>query len=60
VRFTKELTQAYLINLALSKAMNRIADAVAHQVAVTGEASIGDVFDVLDRAVQGPPTGGTQ
>ena len=60
MRFTKELTQAYLINLALSKAMNRIADAVAYQVSVTGEASVGDAFDVLDRAIQGPSTGGTQ
>jgi hypothetical protein len=58
LRFTKELTQGYLINLALSKAMNRIADAVAHQVEVTGDASLGDlgdIGDVLERAIEGGP-----
>ena len=59
-RFTKELTQAYLINLALSKAMGRITDAVAHQVAVGGKATIGDLGDVLDRAIEGPTAGGAQ
>ena len=53
VRFVKELTQGYLINLALEKAMNRITDAVAHQVTVTGQAGIGDVGDVLGRAIEG-------
>jgi hypothetical protein len=59
IQFTKQLTEGYLINLALSKAMNRITDAVAHQVAVTGDATIGDLGDVLDRAIEGPPDGGT-
>ncbi|WP_329476453.1 hypothetical protein OG555_32945 [Kribbella sp. NBC_01484] len=59
VEFTKQLTQGYLINLALSKAMNRITDAVAHQVAVTGEATIGDLGGVLDLAIEGSPEGGT-
>jgi hypothetical protein len=53
-RFGRELVQAYLINLALSKAMNRIAAAVAEQVAVTGRpASAGDVLDVLGRTLGG-------
>jgi hypothetical protein len=59
IEFTKQLTQGYLINLALSKAMNRITDAVAHQVAVTGEATIGDLGGVLDLAIEGSPEGGT-
>jgi hypothetical protein len=53
VRFVKELTQGYLINLALEKAMNRITEAVAHQVTVTGEAGIGDLGEVLGRAIEG-------
>lgn len=56
-RFVTELTKAYLINLALSKAMNRIAEAVARQVGVTGHASFGDVFQVLDSAIKGAPEG---
>jgi hypothetical protein len=53
-RFASEMAQGYLIDLALSKAMNRIADAVARQVEITGKASAGDVFEVLGRAVEGP------
>jgi hypothetical protein len=52
-RFAKELATNYLIDLAMKKAMNRIADAVAQQVAITGEASIGDIFEVGNRALQG-------
>ena len=53
VQFTKELGKAYLINLALSKAMNRMTDAVARQVEVTGDASIGDLGEILDTAIGG-------
>jgi hypothetical protein len=61
ITFGKELTKAYLINLALSKAMNRIAEAVAHQATVTGHASAADVLDVLERAIEGPsPTAGSR
>jgi hypothetical protein len=56
-RFAKELVQAYLINLALSKAMNRIAEAVARQVGVAGHASKGDVLEVLSSAIAGSPEG---
>lgn len=52
-RFGKELIQNYLIDLAMKKAMNRIADSVAQQVAITGEVSFGDVFQVGSRALQG-------
>ena len=54
-RFLTELGKAYLINLALSKAMNRIAEAVARQVGVTGHASVTDVLDVLGSAIAGAP-----
>jgi hypothetical protein len=56
-RFARELVQNYLINLALSKAMNRIAEAVARQVGVAGHASPGDVLKVLSSAIQGAPEG---
>jgi hypothetical protein len=56
-RFARELVQNYLINLALSKAMNRIAEAVARQVGVAGHASAGDVLEVLSSAIQGAPEG---
>ena len=56
--FAKELVTGYLINLALSKAMSRIADAVARQVTVTGGASATDLADVLGQALAGPPTSG--
>jgi hypothetical protein len=56
-RFAHELVQNYLINLALSKAMNRIAEAVARQVGVAGRASAGDVLEVLGSAIQGTPEG---
>ena len=56
-RFARELVQNYLINLALSKAMNRIAEAVARQAGVAGHVSAGDVLEVLSSAIQGAPEG---
>lgn len=59
-RFTKQFAQEmatnYLVDLALAKAMDRIAAAVAQQVAVTGRATTGDIAEVLGRAIQGRPT----
>jgi hypothetical protein len=56
-RFATELVKGYLINLALSKAMNRIAAAVARQVGETGEATVGDVLEVLASAIAESPEG---
>ena len=59
--FVRELVTMYLINLALGKAMSRIADAVARQTTVTGGASASDLLDILGQAIQGaPPAGGAQ
>ncbi|NMO55177.1 hypothetical protein HH310_28830 [Actinoplanes sp. TBRC 11911] len=51
--FAIEMTKGYLLQLALNKAVGRIAEAVSRQVGVTGHASPGDVFEVLGRAIEG-------
>jgi hypothetical protein len=53
--FVKELTKMYLINLALSRAMGAIAQAVEEQARRTGEVSLLDLPDVVARAIAGPP-----
>jgi hypothetical protein len=49
--FVKELTSMYVMNLALSWAIGGIAEAVEKQVALTGDASLGDLPGIVASAL---------
>jgi hypothetical protein len=53
--FAEECLKAYVLNLAINAAVGRFTDAVAREVSISGHASIGDLSDLIGRAISGPP-----
>ena len=56
--FALEVGKAYMINFALSKAMNRIAEAVVREATTDPSLSAADVLTVLSEAFRATPLGG--
>jgi hypothetical protein len=56
IAFVRQVAESYIINLALSAAMERITAAVAREVQLGGQPGLADVPDIVARAIAARPT----